>query len=450
MVVAGKKVLVFGTGISGIGAVKLLEDHGAQIVLFDGNVNADVAKIKDRLQKNSKAEIILGTLPEEVMKELDLAVLSPGVPTDLPVVNNMRDAGIQIIGEVELAYSFGKGDVLAITGTNGKTTTTSLLGEIMKNYQEDVFIVGNIGNPYTVAADLMTESTIAVAEMSSFQLETIVTFAPKVSAILNFTPDHLDRHHTMEAYVEAKKNIANNQTEENWCVLNYEDPLTREFGENVKTQVLYFSSQHKLEKGIYLDNGNIIYKNPDETLVCHVDELQILGTHNYENVMAAVAMAAVYGVPMDIIRDTIRAFGGVAHRIEYVAEKNGVVYYNDSKGTNPDAAIKGIQAMKRKTVLLGGGYDKDSEYTEWIKSFDGKVKKLVLLGQTKEKIAQDAEKCGFFDYVFADTFEEAVMMAVEIAEPGEAVLLSPACASWGMFKNYEERGDKFKDIVNSL
>lgn len=450
MEVAGEKVLVFGTGISGIGAVKLLEDHGAQIVLFDGNEKADVAKIKERLQKDSKAEIILGTLPEAVMKELDLAVLSPGVPTDLPIVNAMRAAGIQIIGEVELAYSFGKGDVLAITGTNGKTTTTSLLGEIMKNYQEDVFIVGNIGNPYTVAADLMTENTIAVAEMSSFQLETILTFAPKVSAILNFTPDHLDRHHTMEAYVEAKKNIANNQTEDDWCILNYEDPLTREFGKNVKTQVLYFSSQHKLEKGIYLDQGNIIYKNPEEILVCHVDELQILGVHNYENVMAAVAMAAVYGVPMDVIRKTIKAFKGVAHRIEYVAEKNGVVYYNDSKGTNPDAAIKGIQAMNRKTVLLGGGYDKDSEYTEWINSFDGKVKKLVLLGQTKEKIARDAEKCGFHDYVFADTFEEAVMMAVEIAKPGEAVLLSPACASWGMFPNYEVRGDKFKEIVNSL
>ena len=450
MDVAGKKVLVFGTGISGIGAVKLLEDHGAQIVLFDGNAKADVEKIKERLREGSKAEIILGTLPQEVIEELELAVLSPGVPTDLPVVNAMRDAGIQIIGEVELAYSYGKGDVLAITGTNGKTTTTSLLGEIMKNYQEDVFIVGNIGNPYTVAADLMTEKTIAVAEMSSFQLETIKTFAPKVSAILNFTPDHLDRHHTMEAYVEAKKNIANNQTEENWCILNYEDPLTREFGENVKTQVLYFSSKHKLEKGIYLDNGNIIYKNPEEILVCHVDELQILGIHNYENVMAAVAMAAVYGVPMDIIRDTVRAFGGVAHRVEYVTEKNGVVYYNDSKGTNPDAAIKGIQAMNRRTVLLGGGYDKDSEYTEWINSFEGKVKKLVLLGQTKEKIARDADKCGFHDYVFADTFEEAVMMAVEIAEPGEAVLLSPACASWGMFPNYEVRGDKFKEIVKSL
>ena len=450
MVVAGKKVLVFGAGISGIGAVKLLEEHGAEVIIFDGNPKQEEQKVRARLHEGAKAEIVIGTLPEELLDNLDIVVLSPGVPTDLPIVNAMRDKGIEITGEVELAYSFGKGDVLAITGTNGKTTTTTLLGEIMKNYQEDVFIVGNIGNPYTVAADLMTEKTIAVAEMSSFQLETIKTFAPKVSAILNFTPDHLDRHHTMEAYVEAKKNIANNQTEENWCVLNYEDPLTKEFGENLKTQVLYFSSQHKLEKGIYLDNGNIIYRNPEEVLVCHVDELQILGVHNYENVMAAVAMAAVYGVPMDIIRRTVLNFGGVAHRIEYVAEKNGVVYYNDSKGTNPDAAIKAIQAMNRKTVLLGGGYDKDSEYTEWIEAFDGKVKKFILLGATKEKIAKDAEKCGFYEYVFADSFEDAVQKAVEAAEPGDAVLLSPACASWDMFPNYEVRGDKFKEIVNAL
>ena len=450
MIVAEKKVLVFGTGISGIGAAKLLEDHGAEVVLYDGNPKVEEKKVRDRLHDGSMAQIVIGEFPQELLEQLDLVVLSPGVPTDLPVVNAMRDQGIEIIGEVELAYSFGKGDVLAITGTNGKTTTTTLLGEIMKNYQEDVFIVGNIGNPYTIAADMMTEHTIAVAEMSSFQLETIKTFAPKVSAILNFTPDHLDRHHTMEAYVEAKKNIANYQSETDWCVLNYEDSLTREFGETVKTQVLYFSSQHILEKGMYLDNGNIIYKNPEEVVLCHVNELQVLGTHNYENVMAAAAMAAVYGVPMDIIRDTIKAFRGVAHRIEFVAEKNGVAYYNDSKGTNPDAAIKGIQAMNRPTVLLGGGYDKDSVYTEWIEAFDGKVKKLVLLGATREKIAADAEKCGFHDYVFADTFDEAVMMAVGFAEEGDAVLLSPACASWGMFPNYEVRGDKFKEIVNSL
>ena len=450
MEVTGKKVLVFGSGISGIGAVKLLEDHGAEVILYDGNDKLDKVAMKEQLGDGVKAEIILGEFPEKLIDTLDIAVLSPGVQTDLPVVNAMRDKKVAVIGEVELAYAFGKGDVLAITGTNGKTTTTTLLGEIMKAYKEHTYVVGNIGNPYTVAARQMEEDAVAVAEMSSFQLESIVTFRPKVSAILNFTPDHLNRHHTMEAYVNAKKNIAKNQTAEDYCILNYEDERTREFGEHIDAQVIYFSSRQKLEKGIYLDNGNMIYKNPEEVLVCNVDELQLLGMHNYENYMAAVAMAAVYGVPMDIIRKVIRAFKGVEHRIEYVTEKNGVVYYNDSKGTNPDAAIKGIQAMNRRTVLLGGGYDKGSEFTEWINAFDGKVKKLILIGATKEKIAADAEKCGFHDYVFADTFEEAVLLAAKTAESGEAVLLSPACASWGMFPNYEVRGDEFKRIVNSL
>ncbi|MGN1267261.1 MAG: UDP-N-acetylmuramoyl-L-alanine--D-glutamate ligase [Dorea sp.] len=450
MNVAEKKVLVFGSGISGVGAVKLLEKHNADVILYDGNANLDLEKLKNNLGEDCKAQVVLGELPEEILGGLDLAVLSPGVPTDLPVVNAMRDKQIPIIGEVELAYQFGKGDVLAITGTNGKTTTTTLLGQIMRDYHDDVWVVGNIGNPYTIAADQMTERSVAVAEMSSFQLETIVTFRPNVSAILNYTPDHLNRHHTMEAYIEAKENIAKNQTENDFCILNYEDEIMRAFSEKLNCQVLFFSSQHKLEKGIYLDGDQIIYKNPEEVVVCNVNELQLLGTHNYENVMAAVCMAAVYGVPMDSIRKTIKAFSGVEHRIEYVAEKNGVAYYNDSKGTNPDAAIKGIQAMNRKTVLIGGGYDKNSVYTEWIESFEGKVKQLILIGATKEKIAADAEKCGFHDYVFADTFEEAVLLAAKTAKPGEAVLLSPACASWGMFPNYEVRGEKFKEIVNSL
>lgn len=450
MKVTGKKVLVFGSGISGIGAVKLLERHDADVVLYDGNAKLNKNEMQEKLGPDSRAGIILGEFPEELPGALELVVLSPGVPTDLPIINDMRSRQIPVIGEVELAYAFGRGDVLAITGTNGKTTTTSLLGEIMKNYQEDVFVVGNIGNPYTTAALEMTEHTITVAEMSSFQLESIVEFKPKVSAILNFTPDHLNRHHTMEAYVSAKKNIAKNQTEDDYCILNYEDNLTREFGENVKAQVLYFSSRRKLEKGIYLEDGNIIYKNEEEVLICNIEELKLLGTHNYENVMAAVLMAAVYGVPMDIIRSSVKSFQGVEHRIEYVAEKNGVVYYNDSKGTNPDAAIKGIQAMNRPTILIGGGYDKDSSYTEWIQSFGGKVRTFILLGATKEKIAEDAEKCGFEDYLFVDTFEEAVLTSAKLAKPGDAVLLSPACASWDMFSSYEVRGDKFKEIVNSL
>ena len=451
-----KKVLGFGSGISGESACRLLLREGAEVVLYDGNDRLDREEILAKIspEEGQNVEILLGELTgqqlEGLLDELSLVVMSPGVPTDLPIVEQMRAHGLPIWGEIELAYVFGRGDVLAITGTNGKTTTTALLGEIMKNYKDSVFVVGNIGNPYTSAAWETTEESVVVAEISSFQLETIHTFHPKVSAILNITPDHLNRHHTMQAYIEAKERIAENQTAEDVCVLNYEDEETRAFGEKTGAQVLYFSSRRKLKKGVYLEDGNIICDIDEKIPVCSVDELNILGTHNHENAMAAVAMAYAYGTPMEIIRKTLKEFQGVAHRIEFVAEKNGVAYYNDSKGTNPDAAIRGIQAMNRPTVLIGGGYDKESSYDEWIQAFDGKVKKLVLLGATREKIAQTARRLGFNEIEMADTFEEAFAKCVECAQPGDAVLLSPACASWGMFKNYEERGDKFKELVNQL
>lgn len=456
MDIRGKNVLVFGSGISGEAACRLLLTEGASVILYDGNDRLDRDEIMRKISPGEErhVEILLGELKEEQLEELldrlSLVIMSPGVPTDLPVVDRMRERGIPIWGEIELAYVFGRGDVLAITGTNGKTTTTALLGEIMKNYKESVFVVGNIGIPYTgVASETMPESVV-VAEISSFQLETIHTFRPKVSAILNITPDHLNRHHTMEAYIEAKERIAENQTEQDVCVLNYEDEETRAFGEKTRAEVLYFSSQRKLNRGVYLEDGDIVCSIDEKIKICSVSELNLLGTHNYENVMAAAAMAYAYGVPAEIIRKTVKEFKGVAHRIEFVAEKNGVAYYNDSKGTNPDAAIRGIRAMNRPTVLIGGGYDKESSYEEWIRAFDGKVKKLVLLGATREKIAETAEKLGFHDIVMADTFEEAFEKCVEYAQPGDAVLLSPACASWGMFKNYEERGDKFKELVNRL
>lgn len=450
MDIMNKKVLVFGSGISGIAASRLLEKKGAKVILYDGNETLDKEKMRQQIGEKTQVEIVLGTFPEEILDRLSLVVMSPGVPTDLPIVKKMRAADIPIWGEIELAYAYGKGDVLAITGTNGKTTTTALLGEIMRSHNPSTYIVGNIGNPYTAVADTLTEDSVTVAEISSFQLETIDKFCPKVSAILNITPDHLNRHHTMEAYIRAKEDIAKNQTQEQVCVLNYEDEVLREFGSHVKADVIYFSSQRKLERGIYLEDECIIYNNEVKMELCHVDELKLLGIHNYENVMAAAAMALAYGVPAEIVKTVIRQFAGVEHRIEFVCEKNGVAYYNDSKGTNPDAAIKGIQAMNRPTYLIGGGYDKDSEYDEWIEAFAGKVKKLVLLGATKEKIAATARRHGFEDIILTGTFEEAVMTCVNLANPGEAVLLSPACASWGMFKNYEERGDKFKEIVNSL
>ena len=449
----GKKVLVFGTGISGIGAGALLERAQASVILYDGNENLDKENLRKHFAAESSVEILLGNLPLEVMDQLELVVLSPGVPTDLPLVNQLREREIPIWGEVELAYRFASGEVLAITGTNGKTTTTALLGEIMKAYRDSVFVVGNIGTPYTGASLEMKEDSVTVAEMSSFQLETIDTFHPKVSAVLNITPDHLNRHHTMEAYIRAKMNIAKNQTPEDICVLNYEDEETRKMADEFQASVLFFSSKHKLEQGIYLDGEDIVYKPEKEkegTVICKTGELQILGVHNYENVMAAVAMAAAYGVDLDVIRKSVLAFKGVEHRIEYVAEKNGVVYYNDSKGTNPDAAIKGIQAMNRPTILIGGGYDKQYDFHEWIQSFDGKVRYLVLIGARKEQIQKEAAECGFHDCILKDTFEEALDTCVELARPGDAVLLSPACASWGMFPNYEVRGEEFKKYVNAL
>ena len=446
-----KCVLVFGTGISGIGAAHLLLAKGAEVILYDGNTEKDKEALLAEFPAGSKVRIVLGELPEAEMEQLDLVVMSPGVPCDLPVVLAMKGKGIRIWGEVELAYECGKGDVLAVTGTNGKTTTTSLLGAIMQAYHPEVYIVGNIGNPYTEAAPKMTDDAVTVAEISSFQLETIEKFAPKVSAILNITPDHLNRHHTMEEYIRVKELITKNQTESDTCVLNYEDEILREFGKTLHTKVIYFSSLHKLEKGMYLDDGEICYRDENGVQkLCRTTELNLPGRHNHENVMAAVAMALAYGVPLEVIRKVVCAFKAVEHRIEFVTEKNGVVYYNDSKGTNPDAAIKGIQAMDRPTLLIGGGYDKGSSYSEWIQAFDGKVKYLVLIGQTREKIAAEAKALGFTDIVFADSLAEAVQFCADHAKKGDAVLLSPACASWGMFPNYEVRGKMFKELVNNL
>ena len=446
-----KNVLVFGTGISGIAAAGLLEDKGAHPVLFDGNAELEEQVIRAKLPEGSKAEILLGDLTDDQIRSLDLVVLSPGVPTDLPLVNRLREAGLKIWGEIELAYECSRGDVLAITGTNGKTTTTSLLGAIMQHAKESAFIVGNIGIPYTQIVEETKESSVTVAEISSFQLETIEQFRPRVSAILNITPDHLNRHHTMEEYIRVKELITKNQTEEDTCVLNYEDEVLREFGKTLKCQVIFFSSLRTLEKGIYLNGEMIEYNDGSSTMtICSVKELNLPGRHNYENVCAAVAMALAYGISLEDIRYVLVRFKAVEHRIEYVTEVNGVVYYNDSKGTNPDAAIKGIQAMDRPTLLIGGGYDKNSSYEEWINAFDGKVRYLVLLGQTKEKIAEAAGRCGFEHVIMTESLEEAVAFCAEHANPGDAVLLSPACASWGMFPNYEVRVKRFKELVYQL
>lgn len=446
-----KEVLVIGTGISGIGAARLLLQVGARPVLFDGNDKLDIEEIRKKLEGVEGIRIVLGEVPEEMKEKIDLLVISPGVPIDSPLVEEFQKKNVPVIGEIELASQFAKGKIVAITGTNGKTTTTTLTGDIMKAYYDSVFVVGNIGNPFTTEVLSTTEKSVTVAEISSFQLETTTTFAPEVSAILNITPDHLNRHHTMECYVETKEKIAMNQTKDQVCVLNYEDGYTRAFGEKCPAKVVYFSSRRELPEGIYLKGEDIYLKeNGAEEKLLNIHELNLVGICNVENVMAAIVISRAMKVPMDVILDIVRNFHAVEHRIEFVAAKEGVDYYNDSKGTNPDAAIQGIRAMTKPTVLIGGGYDKQSEYDEWIEAFDGKVKALVLIGQTRDKIAACAKKHGVENIILADTFEEAFEVCRQQAEPGDAVLLSPACASWGMFPNYEVRGKIFKELVNKI
>ena len=451
--ITGKKVLVIGTGLSGVGSVRLLHQVGAVPVMLEENTKVTREDIVKKLNEEDKenTEIIIGEISDEVLDELVLVVPSPAVPLDAPTVLRIKEKNIPIWSEIELAYNFAKGKLVAITGTNGKTTTTTLVGEIMKAHFKSSYVVGNIGVSYAESALEMKEDTVTVGEISSFQLEAVDNFHAQVSAILNITPDHLNRHHTMECYAEMKQNITNNQTKEDTCVLNYDNPYTREFGEKCPAKVVFFSTSEKLKDGFYLDGEEIYMSIAGEAVkVMNIHDMNLVGMCNVENVMAAIAMAVAMGVPFSTILRVVRDFKAVEHRIEFVATKNGVDYYNDSKGTNPDAAIQGIKAMCKPTILIGGGYDKGSEYDEWIENFGDTVKMLVLIGQTKEKIAECAQKHGFNKFVFKDTFEEALEYCSANAKEGEAVLLSPACASWDMFPNYETRGKKFKEYVNRL
>ena len=442
MTVENKKVMVVGLGKSGMAAFELLEKMQAHVCLYDGR--------EDLYTSEYKVPVYLGDIPDDVLDTLSLAVFSPGVPLDIPPAEKLKQHQIPIIGEIELAFLNEKGTVAAITGTNGKTTTTTLAGEIMKAYREQTFVVGNIGSPYTKEVEQTAEASFTVAEISSFQLETIETFRPKVSAILNITPDHLNRHKTMECYIDTKFRIAENQTKDDLCVLNYEDGVLRERAAELSCAVEFFSSRQKIANGLYQNENHDIVDGMTGEVLMNMSESNISGDHNCENIMAAILITRKLGAPMDLIIEVVKNFRAVEHRLEFVKSVAGVDYYNDSKGTNPDAAIKAIQSMTCPTILIGGGYDKDSQFDDWIAHFDGKVKSLILLGETAEKIARAADHQGFHAYEFTDSLQGAVTRAAELAEAGDAVLLSPACASWDMFDSYEQRGNMFKDYVHRL
>ena len=444
-----QRFLVVGAGRSGVSAAKMLIELKKDVTVFDSKADFDTAAFCKKV--GAQVPFILGSAKSEELTGFDVCVVSPGVSLETDIMKAVAAAEIPVWSEIELAYRFDKGQVIAITGTNGKTTTTTLVYEIVKEWNKNTLLVGNIEIPYTGLALTSVEGGFTVAEISSFQLETMRTVKPRVSAVLNITPDHLDRHKTMENYSALKMSIAKNQDKNDYCVLNFEDEYLREHAKELDCSVVFFSSRRALENGVYLENGEfIIALGEKKEVLCRTDEVKLVGTHNFENIMAAVAMTYCLGVPTEIIRKVTKEFTAVEHRIEFVREVNGVKYYNDSKGTNTDAAIKAIDAMPSKTVLIGGGYDKKSDYTDWVSRFPGKVRLLVLLGQTKESIAEACEKVGFSSYVFAESLQEAVKICAENAKSGDCVLLSPACASWGMFSCYQERGNIFKELVRAL
>ena len=446
-----KNVLLVGLAKTGVSTIKLLDKLGANIIVNDIKDEERLKDILSDLKDIKNAEYILGYHPENV-DHIDLAVVSPGVPLDLPFILKLKEEKIEIIGEVELAYRLSKNPIfIGITGTNGKTTTTSLVGEIFKADKRDTFIVGNIGNPVIETVEETDENSILVTELSSFQLESIVDFKPHVASILNLSPDHLNRHHTMENYISAKANILKNQDKSDFSILNYDDEQVRSLQSKCNGQVIFFSRKEKLDKGVYLDeDDNIVIDIDGKITLLNKKELSLPGPHNLENCMAAIAMSYVCNVDIETLKHVLKTFKAVEHRLEYVKTLNDVMFVNDSKGTNPDSTIKAVQSYDSPVILIAGGYNKDSDFNELLDIAKQNVKALVLMGETASIIEECAKEKGYKTILRVNNMKEAVEVSYDIATKGDVVLLSPACASWDMYKSFEVRGIDFKDNVNNL
>ena len=446
-----RNVLVVGMGKSGKAAVSVLTDCGACVSAQDSKdasgMDADfLSFLRDR-----KVTEYFGCVPED-MSQFDMLVLSPGVPPQLDFIQAAAASGAEIIGELELAYRITPARFAAITGTNGKTTTTTLTGEIFKAAGRDTYVVGNIGNPVVTEAENADKDAWMVTECSSFQLETTTEFRPVVSAILNLTPDHLNRHKTMKAYGDAKARIAVNQTPDEYLVVNYDDEAVMELAKQSKATIVPFSRLTVLDAGAYLDGTEIVIKDFDGRIyrICDRSDLRIIGNHNVENVLAAAAVSFYAGIDTDTIRKAVLAFPGVEHRIEFCGTKDGVDYYNDSKGTNVDAAVIAIKALENNIILIAGGDGKAQDFTDLAEHLDGAVTALILLGRDAPIIEEAARKAGFTEIYNCSTMEECVRKSADIARSGDKVLLSPACASWDMYPNYEVRGRHFKECVKDI
>ncbi len=445
-----KNILVVGLGVSGIACIKGLSKLGANVYAFDEKSRED---LKERLIEiqDINVEYFLGN--EEIEKinfeKLDYAIKSPGIKYEVPIIKKLMENKVEVISDVEAAYRVTNARIVSITGTNGKTTTTTLLGEMMRESGKAYKVTGNIG--FGIFNDALNASSedILVAEVSSFQLGGTSKYKPFISILTNITPDHLDYHHTLENYVAAKFKNLTNQDENDYAILNYEDETIRRNSDNIKASKIFFSSERILDNGIFVENGYMVFKSESKReVIINTKDIFIPGKHNLENAMAACGAAIAMGLDASLMAKVLKEFKGVEHRLEFIGEYNKVKFYNDSKGTNPDSSIKAVQGIEKPIILIAGGYDKESSYDEFIKAFDHKVKALILLGQTADAIEKCARKYGFTHIYRVNSMDEAVKMSFELAKEGDNVLLSPACASWGMYPNYEVRGEDFKERVN--
>ena len=446
-----QNVLVVGLGKSGIAALQAVLKLGAKVSVQDSKGEDEIDPQLLSFLEGRDVTCFFGKDPGE-MDHFDMLILSPGVSPELPFIQKAKAAGAEIIGELEIAYRIGRGNYIAITGTNGKTTTTTLVGEIFKKAKEKTYVVGNIGVAVISKALTAEEESWLVTETSSFQLETIRYFKPVVSAILNLTPDHMDRHKTMENYGKAKANVFENQTEHEYLVINYDDKTCFSLAETCRAKVIPFSRKEQLELGAFVKDGYLTIRDEkgQEITLCKTGELVIPGSHNLENALAAAAVAYFAGIDTGVIKEADTENKGVEHPQEFFGQVDGLGVVNDSKGTNPDASIKAVEAIDGGIILIAGGYDKGSSFEELIKAFKGKVKHMVLLGKTAPRIKETAEKLGFANCIMAKDMDECVKQGFKLAEPGDTVLLSPACASWDMYTSFEQRGDHFKNCVQRL
>ena len=448
----GKRVLVVGLGKSGVASALFLKAHGARVTVSDTKSGDDLRnEIPVLLDHGITVET--GGHGERTFQGQDLIVVSPGVPIDAPPLAQARSLGESVIGEIELAAQFLLGPIIAITGSNGKTTTTTLTGEIMAAGGFPTLVGGNIGTPAISLAERATRDSVIVLEVSSFQLETIQTFRPKVSVILNVTPDHLDRHRTFDAYVNAKARIFENQRGDDFTVLNADDPTCVSMAARTKAQVFWFSRQKEVERGAWVREGAVLFRDSrGQREILQVSDIPLKGAHNLENVLAAVCAGALMGCAPEKIRQAVANFKAVEHRLEFVATIRGVDYYNDSKATNVDATIKALESFPANIHLILGGKDKGSDYSVLNDLLRQRVKRVYTIGAAAAKIESQivSTKNGGPELIHAETLENAIRKASTIAQPGDIVLLAPACASFDQFKNYEQRGGLFKEIVRSL